>query len=80
MYPSYRTNAIASSNQSSAQHSQKIKFIDAEVRSTTTLKGDYDVARKLIMDKTRIYSNEEIAKISGISYTKVSPLRLKLRR
>lgn len=54
-----------------------MKLIDAEIPAYTERKGDYNEAIRLI--NTTDWSNEEIAFKSGVSKTRIPPLRRKLR-
>ena len=55
-----------------------MKFIIADIPSYHERIGDYSIAERLIL--TTDLSNEEIAIQSGISKTRIPPLRRKLRR
>ena len=54
-----------------------MKLIDAEIPAYTERKGDYNEAIRLI--NTTDWSNETIALKSGVSKTRIPPLRRKLR-
>jgi hypothetical protein len=54
-------------------------FRDSMIEPYKVCKGDYETAKRLILSK-ECYTNEYIATESGISKSKVSSLRIKIRR
>lgn len=76
------TNAGTFSSQSSSNPVVRKKtatFKDTLIEPSKTLKGDYEKATYLIVNFDMM-SNAEIAKESQITKSKVSALRIKIRR